>query len=117
MQEGKDSINLEGKKLCLCGCGLETKFMYKRGHNHKGQGNHFWRGGIIKCVKGYRLIRTENRYVYEHRLVMEKMLGRPLLSNEVVHHINGDKTDNRPDNLQLMSIPEHVSFHRKTHSH
>ena len=51
---------------------------------------------------------------YEHRVVMEAVLGRPLRGNEVIHHRNGDKTDNRPKNLELLqSRAMHNRLHGK----
>lgn len=79
-----------------------------------GKENSNWRGGRRKTKEGYILIyspkhpsRIDNKYVFEHRLVMEKYLGRYLKRWEVVHHKNRKRDDNRLKNLQLYSS-QHV---------
>lgn len=77
-----------------------------------------WKGGRNITSSGYVEIYKPNHpqasvrgYVYEHRLVMEKHLGRLLKNDEVVHHIDFDKTNNKISNLQLMSNSEHIKLH------
>lgn len=60
----------------------------------------------------YRKVKTpDGRNLMEHRYVMEQMIGRPLRSDEQVHHKNHDRLDNRPENLELVSSAEHGLRH------
>ena len=57
----------------------------------------------------YRIV--NGKRMPEHRVVVEELLGITLKKDQVVHHINGDKHDNRPENLQVMDWKEHSRLH------
>lgn len=119
---------LKGKYKGVC---LNTgRTHFKKGvPNNVKENNPMWKGGRCMLKEGYVLIKQYNHpfrncqdYVFEHRLVMEKHLGRYLTPEEIVHH-NGlkypmgsyeDKGDNRFENLRLFANGgEHTTFHEQ----
>ena len=111
--------------LCQCDCGKKVVVMgyaMRRGmakscgcynsecrSRRSGELSSQWKGGRIKGSGGYILVSMRGHpkadkggYVFEHVLVMQKYLKRHICKNELVHHKNGIKDDNRIENLELM---------------
>lgn len=102
---------------CMKNNGISARSTAKR--NQYGEKNDSWRGGRYIDDAGYVHVKQDGHpraktcggYVMEHILVAERILGRPINRTEVVHHINGIKNDNRPDNLAVMTGSTHRSYH------
>ena len=89
---------------------------FNRGRS--GPEHYHWNGGTMVNGKGYlRISCGPLKGAYVHRLVMEAKLGRKLGNGEQVHHINGDKLDCRPENLEVKLDSEHsrVSNYKRWH--
>jgi hypothetical protein len=112
------------ENYCQCGCGKTTniyrgipkKFIH--GHHIRMQGNPKWKGGINFC-HGYKHIKNRTHpaaykggYIPEQRIIVEKILGKILPAKAVLHHVNGDRLDNRNCNL---IICESQNYHNLLH--
>lgn len=67
--------------------------------------------GYIQLYKPNHPMANKIGYVYEHRLIVSQKIGRVLKTEEIVHHLNGVKDDNRPENLALTTRIGHEDFH------
>jgi hypothetical protein len=78
----------------------------------KGEKNGNWKDGKHTRSDGYVMVRVStDKYELEHRVVMADHIGRELLPNEQVHHINRQRNDNRIENLELTTISDHIKDH------
>ena len=99
-------------------CSLKCRSIYYK-KTRTGKNAAHWNGGRYEVSGGYIYVwkpshphASKDGYVLEHRLVIERKIGRILTRREIVHHINHVRSDNRPSNLMLFpSISAHVRHH------
>lgn len=110
LHRSKQSIDHKAQRL---GLKKTDELLFDNRSARRGEKSPTWKGGKTRSRKGYVVLRNDGDVIFEHRAVMEAHIGRKLTDDEVVHHINGDKTDNRLENLQLMTRGEHSTMHNK----
>lgn len=112
------AIYKKAKKL-----GLQTSddiVFQNRSEARKGAKSSNWKGGVCTTSKGYRQLlipdhpRADKRgYVLEHIVVWERETGSPVPEGCCIHHLNGNKSDNRIQNLCLMQHKAHTVLHHE----
>lgn len=114
----KDCLNCEKEFKCRNKdqkfCGAACYCAWRTGPNHPA-----YKGGH-RDARGYRKVCVNGIHDWEHRLAMQQKLGRPLRKGETVHHLNGDRSDNRLENLSLFPshsdhLKSHATFRSETH--
>lgn len=97
------------KQVCCKKCYKD----YRKGKHYGSIVEKVFISGYWYIYSPYHPNCTKKGYVAEHRLVAEKMIGRFINKDEDVHHINGNKTDNRPENLMVLSHSDHMKLHKQ----
>lgn len=122
--------------ICECGCGKATRIAarterskrrfkgfpmpFVRCHSpQRGAKNHHWKGGRY-AKDGYVMLYAPDHpncnsrgYISEHRVIWERFHGRLLLPTEEVHYKNEVRNDNRPENLEALSVEAHRQEHHR----
>jgi len=89
-------------------CNRECQYKYLKNKNSWG----FKKNNTSTKNNPYKRIFKNGKYIKEHRLIMENHIGRILKKEEYIHHINGDHSDNRIENLQIVSNSYHGHIHK-----
>ena len=97
-------------------CNQQCYFAWKRKNPNKRayKGKIFVSGYFYLYMPSHPNAIKGKRYIAEHRHILEQKIGRLLTSKEIAHHINGNKKDNRPQNLELLTASEHNKHHAES---